>query len=230
MPSGNYRQASLDAVAALVPLSFVDRRRFPRQRRCAIEWLLAKSKVASVTISLMRSATIAGTAVCVLLAGCAHPEPGPNAGAAAMQASSDVPLATQPTGGQEARAVVAIELAVDFNTENSSLTFDGTRKLDIAARLFRDVNPGRMFVSEHSDNVGDEYPNLLLSARRAQVVKAGLVARGIPSDRLLLHALGMSDPAQGTASEPVDNRRVTVTWRLLWTDQRMPSSGGGGCA
>ena len=162
---------------------------------------------------LARSTTPLAASVCALLAGCAHPQPGPNAGAAAVQAALDVPLATRPTVGQEVKTVAANELVVDFSLGNARLTPDGTKKLDLAARLFRDVNPVRMFVSGHSDNIGDEYANLLLSARRAQVVKAGLVARGIPSDRLLLQALGTSDPAQG--SQPVDNRRVIVTWRLL---------------
>ena len=168
-----------------------------------------------MVIKLTRSTTLAMAGACALLAGCAHPQPGPNAGAAAVQAAPDVPLATRPTVGQEAGAVVRNGLVVDFRRGNARLTPDGAKQLDVAARLFRDVNPVRMFVAGHSDNIGDEYSNLLLSARRAQVVKAGLVARGIPANRLLLQALGTSDPASGTGSQAVDDRRVTVTWRLL---------------
>ena len=164
----------------------------------------------------MRSTPIVVLGFCALLAACAHPQPGPNAQAAAVQAAPDVPLATRPTVGQEVKAVVNNELEVDFSRGTARLSPSGARQLDVAARLFRDVNPVRMFVSGHSDNVGDEYSNLLLSARRAQVVKAGLVARGIPANRLLLQALGTSDPASsGAGSQQVDDRRVTVTWRLL---------------
>ena len=149
------------------------------------------------------------------VAGCAHPSPGPNAGAAAVQADASVPLATQPTTGQEVAAVAANRVEIDFANGQAQMTGATASQLDVAARLFRDVNPARMFVSGHADSVGDEYSNLLLSARRAQLVKQGLVERGIPANRLLLQALGTSDPASTTDPQSAENRRVTVTWRIL---------------
>ena len=71
-----------------------------------------------------------------------------------------------------------------------------------------------MFVAGYSDTLGDDYYNLLLSARRAQAVKEGLVARGIPADRLLLQAYGTSEPASN-GDQGADNRRVVVTWRII---------------
>ena len=152
--------------------------------------------------------------VVAALAGCSHPTPAPNAAALAVQAPPNVPLATQVTVGQEVGAVAANRVQVTFPQGGYHLTIAATKQLDVAARLFRDVNPSRMFVAGYSDTLGDDYYNLLLSARRAQAVKEGLVARGIPADRLLLQAYGTSEPASN-GDQGADNRRVVVTWRII---------------
>ena len=160
-------------------------------------------------------ALLLSTLACTGLAGCGHPDPGLNTGAAAVQAPPDVPLATQPTRGQELSAVAANRLEIVFPLGGTRITPQDARQLDTAARLYRDVHPVRMFVAGHSDTTGNEYANLLLSARRAQVVKQELVARGIPADRLLLQAYGVSDPAGSQDDPPASDRRVVVSWRIL---------------
>ena len=147
--------------------------------------------------------------------GCAHVEPGQNQAASAVQAPPNVPLASKPTAGQEVGAVANDKIEITFPHGGASITPDAAKQLDLAARLFRDANPVLMFTSGYADNSGDEYRNLLLSARRAQAVKEGLVARGIPADRLLLQAFGTSDPADPADPSAAANRRVVVTWRLL---------------
>ncbi|NPD65791.1 OmpA family protein [Lichenicola cladoniae] len=151
----------------------------------------------------------------MLVSACAHPAPGNNEAAAAVQAPPNVPLVTKPTTGQEVKAVANDKIEIVFPHGGSSLTPEAAKQLDLAARLFRDANPVLMFTTGYSDNTGDEYHNLLLSARRAQIVKKALVARGIPADRLLLQALGASDPADSSDPTAAANRRVVVTWRLL---------------
>lgn len=149
------------------------------------------------------------------LAACAHPSPGENQAASAVQAPPTVPLATKPTTGAEVKAVANDKIEITFPDGGARLTPDAAKQLDVAARLFRDANPVLMFSSGYADNQGDEYSNLLLSARRAQAVKKALVARGIPADRLLLQAFGTSDPANASDPNAAANRRVVVTWRLL---------------
>ncbi|MBE7212212.1 MAG: OmpA family protein [Gluconacetobacter diazotrophicus] len=146
---------------------------------------------------------------------CDHPPPGPNKEAEAVQAPPSTPLPTKPTTGQEAGAVADNQIQIQFGNGSTSLSPEADKKLDLAARLFRDANPVLMFTTGYSDNVGDEYHNLMLSARRAQTVKKALVARGIPADRLLLRAYGTSDPAKVDQPADAENRRVVVTWRLL---------------
>jgi OOP family OmpA-OmpF porin len=142
---------------------------------------------------------------------------GPNAGASVAVARTAPPpaVAPAPTLGDEASAVAANKVEVLFPQGGSDLTPEANRQLDLAARLFRDAHPVVMFTTGYTDKSGDEYYNLVLSAQRAQAVKRGLVERGIPADRLLIQALGESEPANGSDSLAAENRRVTITWRLL---------------
>jgi outer membrane protein OmpA-like peptidoglycan-associated protein len=148
----------------------------------------------------------------VLLSACTRQQAGLSAGSDSVAA---VAPASQPTVGQEVRAVVANKVEVKFPSGGAVLTPEANRQLDLAARLFRDANPVVMFSTGYSDQQGDEYYNLLLSARRAEAVKRGLVARGLPANRLLVQALGGSDLAKPDEPLSADNRRVVVTWRLL---------------
>lgn len=151
----------------------------------------------------------------LLLAACAHPVPGPNAAAAAVQAPPDVPLATKPGIGREIAAVADNKVTIPFTEGGASIRPQDAQQLDLAARLFRDAGPTVMFVSGHSDTRGDEYGNVLLSAQRAEAVKQALVARGIPADKLLLQALGTSEPVDSADPTSPQNRSVVITWRLL---------------
>ena len=150
-----------------------------------------------------------------LLSACATPHPGPNAEAAAVQAPPNVPLATKPQAGQEVAAVAQNKIVVTFPTGGTTLSADADKQLDLAARLFRDANPVAMFVAGHADMTGDEYQNVIISAKRAQVVKQALVERGIAADRLLIQAYGVSEPADAADPRDASNRRAVITWRLL---------------
>ena len=141
---------------------------------------------------------IMASTACALAAGGCSQSPSssaaaPSASAAAASAPSDVQLY--------------------FADSSSALNATENQKLDQAARLYREGNPAVMFVTGHSDSRGSEYPNLLLSAERAKAAKQALVARGIPSNRLQLQAMGSSLPRDPNTPVPQDNRRVVITWR-----------------
>lgn len=146
------------------------------------------------------------------LAGCATPSAGPNAGATGLPPPSQV---TKVTVAQEVGAVANNQVEVTFPRGGTTLTPEGNKQLDLAARLFRDASPVVMFTTGYSDRSGDEYANVLLSARRAEVVKRGLVARGIPPGRLLIRANGASELANTADPLSAQNRRVVITWQLL---------------
>lgn len=166
-------------------------------------WAVCGSRITLLLLSSM------------IVANCARSSPGSNPGAEAAQAPANVPLASNPTVGQELGAVADNRIAVLFPEGGIHVASSQARQLDLAARLFRDAKPVNMFVSGYADATGNEFGNLVVSARRAQAVKEGLVARGIPADRLLLRAYGVSDPVEMQEPRSPDNCRVIVTWRLL---------------
>lgn len=100
-------------------------------------------------------------------------------------------------------------VTLDFPSGSSALTAPALSRLDGAARLYRDAKPELMLVTGHADRSGAEFPNLLLSARRAEAVKQALVDRGIPADRLQILADGEAQPTPGL----VPGRTAVITWR-----------------
>ena len=142
-----------------------------------------------------------------LMAGCAQQTPAPAQPIPAPQQNVSV--------GQEVGAAVRNQIQVNFASGSDRLMPGSDEQLDIAARLFRDVRPVRMFSVGYSDNVGGEFDNLVLSARRARTVKAALVSRGIPANQIMLRAYGESDPVDRSNPAAPENRRVLVTWDIL---------------
>ena len=100
-------------------------------------------------------------------------------------------------------------MTIAFPVAGAALSAEASSQLDGAARLYRDAQPEVMIVAGHTDAVGSEYSNLLLSARRANMVKRALVERGVPASRLQIIALGA---AQATP-DVNPSRAVVVTWR-----------------
>ena len=113
-----------------------------------------------------------------------------------------------------ARAQDAAEgLKIYFASGATSVSAEQTRVLDQAARLFRAGNPIVMIVAGGADAVGSPSANLQISLARANAVAQGLVARGIPVERLQVMGRGNSEMAVNTDAAAPENRVVDITWR-----------------
>ena len=159
---------------------------------------------------------LSAVALVGLLSACAASATDPAASTRAAD-TTPAPLAlpSKLTSDQVAAAVADNKITVTFPESGATLTPDANKQLDVAARLYRDASPVAMFTAGYTDRGGDEFGNLLLSAERARAVKGGLVARGIPAERLLIQAFGSSELANSSDPKAPENRRVVVTWRLL---------------
>ncbi len=100
-----------------------------------------------------------------------------------------------------------------FDPGSATIRPQDEAMLDKASRTYRDGNPIVMIVTGSSDATGAPQANLSLSVRRANAVVNGLVARGIPVQKLQVLGKGVSDPAVKSDGADEQNRRAEITWR-----------------
>ncbi len=68
----------------------------------------------------------------------------------------------------------------------------------------------KIFIEGHSDSVGPEEYNLLLSYRRAKAAEKILIDSGIPKNQLITRALGEQQPLHNLPLYSRQNRRVSI--------------------
>jgi outer membrane protein OmpA-like peptidoglycan-associated protein len=116
-------------------------------------------------------------------------------------------LAEQPPA-----AAGALAMDVLFATGSDRLSPRAEQRLDALAELL-DRYPGLdIALAGHADRRGAAEYNQALSARRAEAVKAALVARNIAAERILVEAVGEHEAraAAGDSDGLAMDRRVAV--------------------
>jgi OOP family OmpA-OmpF porin len=145
-------------------------------------------------------------------ANAAEPAPAPAspapAAASAQEASAPVPVvAAAPTSEK-----VTFEADTFFDFDKFALKPAGKAKLeDLVSKLIgTDIEV--VVATGHTDSVGSDAYNQKLSMRRANAVKAFLVSKGIPADRIFTEGKGESKPVASnkTSDGRAKNRRVDV--------------------
>ncbi|GAB3504523.1 hypothetical protein GCM10027341_34950 [Spirosoma knui] len=110
---------------------------------------------------------------------------------------------------------VAGEHVIYFNQSSYELTPTAKRQLDQFARIWRTNPPRRIYLSGHTDNVGNAQVNKVLSEFRARTTKTYLVQRGIPEGQFRIESFGSAQPAVSNTTEENrrQNRRVILMVR-----------------
>ena len=81
-----------------------------------------------------------------------------------------------------------------FETDSTELTPSAQATLDKQARWLSQYSQYRVTVEGHADERGTREYNFALSARRSEVTKNYLVARGVPASRLRTASFGKERP------------------------------------
>jgi outer membrane protein OmpA-like peptidoglycan-associated protein len=133
----------------------------------------------------------------------------PNSQAATLSPSTD-----QAASGPAASKGPA-SLEIYFDVGSSIIRPKEISTLDEASRIFNDGKPIVMIVTGMADSTGTPAANLLLSQKRADIVFAGLVARGLPANHFQILAKGASETLSGAQPNGGDPhfRKVEITWR-----------------
>lgn len=99
-----------------------------------------------------------------------------------------------------------------FDSGQAELKSGAFTTIDRLATFMRE-NPERtLLVEGYTDSVGSDAYNLSLSQRRADAVRAALLARGIDGSRITTSGMGKANPVAGndTAAGRQRNRRVEI--------------------
>jgi OOP family OmpA-OmpF porin len=110
-----------------------------------------------------------------------------------------------------------IELLHALRFENDSVVLDEQSEADLtrlAEALLGRPDIKRVFVSGHSDNRGSAPHNGKLTARRAEAVRAHLVAHGVPAAMLKAKGCGSKSPVAPNETDEgrAQNRRVEIVF------------------
>lgn len=121
---------------------------------------------------------------------------------------------TDPTPVTPAPAPERISISneVLFSFDSANLSAEAGPVLDDLAAKLRERPNADILVFGHTDNVGDDAYNLVLSDARAAAVRRGLVARGIPTARIASKGMGEAAPIapNSTKEGRAKNRRVEI--------------------
>lgn len=99
-----------------------------------------------------------------------------------------------------------------FEFESSTLTAEGEVAVVELMAQFEDGNIHSIIIEGHTDNSGAADFNKQLSKKRAEAVKAEMVARGANADKITTVGFGEANPTadNNTRAGRIENRRVEI--------------------
>ena len=99
---------------------------------------------------------------------------------------------------------------VNFATSSAQLTDGSKAQLDDLAKIMKAFPKVDVKIEGHTDNVGNEAANLMLSKSRAASVKTYLVGHGVAESRIATNGFGSTKPVadNATAEGKAQNRRI----------------------
>ncbi len=153
------------------------------------------------------AAAAAPSAVAPAAADAAPSAAAPSAAAPPAAAPSPATAAAAPSSEK-----VTFEADTFFDFDKSVLKPAGKSKLSDLASKLQGIDIEVVVATGHTDSVGSDSYNMKLSLRRANAVKAFLVSKGIPEDRIFTAGKGETTPVASnkTREGRAQNRRVEV--------------------
>jgi outer membrane protein OmpA-like peptidoglycan-associated protein len=122
-------------------------------------------------------------------------------------------LEKQAGAHREARGeVITLPGTLLFQTGKSELNKTARARLDTVAVALKSAPDRMISVEGYTDSTGSDAVNLPLSEARAEAVKAYLISRGVPEERIKTKGFGPERPiaSNKTSEGRASNRRVEI--------------------
>jgi outer membrane protein OmpA-like peptidoglycan-associated protein len=102
---------------------------------------------------------------------------------------------------------------LEFNSGNAVIKATSLASLDDLAGLLIKKKDWKLQISGHTDNVGNDQTNLILSKKRSEAIKTYLTSKGVAAERLRSLFFGETQPLESNDTEAgrQKNRRVEMT-------------------
>lgn len=113
---------------------------------------------------------------------------------------------------EEQEIITSAFNSLEFAYNESTILLTSNESLDALASLLKQKQDWKLQISGHTDNIGEDEGNLVLSKGRAEAVKNYLVKRGVASERIETLYFGSSKPIASNETEEgrQKNRRVEM--------------------
>jgi outer membrane protein OmpA-like peptidoglycan-associated protein len=101
---------------------------------------------------------------------------------------------------------------LEFETGKDIIFESSKPSLNELAEVLKKKTTWKLEISGHTDNVGDDNANLVLSKKRAEALKAYLISQGVEEARLITKYFGETKPiaTNDTPEGRQKNRRVEM--------------------
>ena len=113
-----------------------------------------------------------------------------------------------------------------FDTAQATLKPGADAPLDRLATTLKDHPDRKVLIEGHTDNVGSDQNNMLLSERRAQSVQTGLLQRGV--DRSQITAVGKGENFPIASNDSAAGRQSNRRVEMIFTDSAALVGAGSG--
>lgn len=122
------------------------------------------------------------------------------------------PVAKAPEVAKPVVTKIAYNADTFFDFDKSVIKPEGKAKLDLLVSKLTTVSLEVVIVVGHTDFIGSDAYNLKLGQRRAEAVKAYLVAKGVENKRVFTDSKGERQPiaSNQTPAGRAKNRRVEI--------------------